>query len=106
MSGRVPIEKSSTTTKSAVAGGAGRLLSYLLYYYAFELRTEVGSTIEDWSAGATIGGSVIPNLPDLARMRRERFGRLQDQLEASGLDGLVLLGSSSVTYATRAAMPA
>jgi Xaa-Pro dipeptidase len=66
----------------------------------------VGSGIEDWSAGATIGGSVIPDLPDLARMRRERFQKLQDQLTAGGLDGLVLLGSSAVTYATGAAMPA
>jgi Xaa-Pro aminopeptidase len=39
-------------------------------------------------------------------MRRERFGRLQAQLEAQGVDGLVLLGSSSVAYATGAAAPA
>jgi Xaa-Pro dipeptidase len=39
-------------------------------------------------------------------MRRERYQRLQDQLEAHGVDGLVLLGSSSVAYATGAAMPA
>jgi Xaa-Pro dipeptidase len=62
-------------------------------------------TIDDWSAGATIGGSAIPPLPDLARMRRQRFQRLQDQLEARGIDGLVLLGSSSVAYATGAAVP-
>jgi Xaa-Pro dipeptidase len=49
---------------------------------------------------------VIPDLPDLVRMRRERFQRLQDQLSVAGLDGLVLLGSSAVTYATGAAMPA
>jgi Xaa-Pro dipeptidase len=49
---------------------------------------------------------VIPNLPDLARMRRERFDRLQDQLSVAGLDGLVLLGSSAVVYATGADMPA
>jgi Xaa-Pro dipeptidase len=66
----------------------------------------VGNAIEDWSAGATIGGSVIPVLPDPARMRRERFQKLQDGLSAGGLDGLVLLGSSSVVYATGAAMPA
>jgi Xaa-Pro dipeptidase len=64
-----------------------------------------GPTIDDWSAGATIGGLAIPALPDLARMRRERFHRLQDQLDAAGIDGLVLLGSSSVAYATGAAMP-
>ncbi|HEX3547426.1 MAG TPA: Xaa-Pro peptidase family protein [Mycobacterium sp.] len=45
-------------------------------------------------------------MPDLARMRRERFRRLQDQLDAQGVDGLVLLGSSSVAYATGVAEPA
>ena len=49
---------------------------------------------------------MIPGLPDLVRMRRERFDRLQEQLSVGGLDGLVLLGSSAVTYATGAAMPA
>ena len=39
-------------------------------------------------------------------MRAERFDRLQLQLEAQGVDGLVLLGSSSVAYATGAAAPA
>ena len=62
--------------------------------------------IDDWAAGATIGGRAIPDLPDLRRMRSERFERLQHQLEARGVDGLVLLGSSSVAYATGAAAPA
>jgi Xaa-Pro dipeptidase len=39
-------------------------------------------------------------------MRIERFARLQDQLDAQGVDGLVLLGSSSVAYATGSAEPA
>jgi len=39
-------------------------------------------------------------------MRGERFQRLQRQLEAQGVDGLVLLGSSAVAYATGAAAPA
>lgn len=39
-------------------------------------------------------------------MRADRFRRLQEQLEAQGVDGLVLLGSSSVAYATGAAVPA
>ena len=56
-------------------------------------------SIDDWPAGATIGGLAIPSMPDLARMRRERFERLQEQLDAQGIDGLVLLGSSSVAYA-------
>jgi Xaa-Pro dipeptidase len=61
---------------------------------------------EDRSAGETIGGQTIPARPDLARMRSQRLGRLHDQLDAHGLDGLVLLGSSSVAYATGAAVPA
>jgi Xaa-Pro dipeptidase len=65
-----------------------------------------GAAIDDWPAGATIGGSAIPALPDLARMRRDRFRRLQDHLDTQGIDGLVLLGSSSVAYATGAAVPA
>jgi Xaa-Pro dipeptidase len=44
-------------------------------------------------------------MPDLARMRKERFQRLQDQLGAQGVDAVVLLGSSSVAYATGAAEP-
>src|SRR3954470_6429121 len=39
-------------------------------------------------------------------MRRERFERLQQQLDVQGVDGLVLLASSSVAYATGAATPA
>lgn len=39
-------------------------------------------------------------------MRAERFQRLQHQLDTQGLDGLVLLGSSSLSYATGAAVPA
>ena len=45
-------------------------------------------------------------MPDLARMRAERYRRLQDQLDAQGVDGLVLLGSSAVAYATGAGEPA
>ena len=39
-------------------------------------------------------------------MRRERFSRLQTQLDTHGVDGLVLLGSSSVAYASGLNMPA
>jgi Xaa-Pro aminopeptidase len=39
-------------------------------------------------------------------MRRERFERLQYQLEVQGVEGLILLGSSSVAYATGATAPA
>src|SRR5713101_6764246 len=44
--------------------------------------------------------------PDLARMRRERYGRLQDQLAAQRLDALLLLGGSNVEYATGTRVPA
>ncbi len=62
-------------------------------------------TVDDWAGGATIGGLPIPDEPDLARMRADRHRRLQHNLEAGGLDGLVLLGSSSVAYATGAEGP-
>jgi Xaa-Pro dipeptidase len=39
-------------------------------------------------------------------MRGERYQRLQQQLDANGADGLVLLGSSAVGYATGMAVPA
>jgi len=63
-------------------------------------------TIDDWVGGATIGGLPIPVLPDLGRMRRERHLRVQRQLEIQGIDGLVLLGTSNVAYATGAEPPA
>jgi len=62
-------------------------------------------TVDDWASGATIEGVAVPGVPDLARMRTERHQRLQGQLEAQGLDGLVLLGSSGVAYATGAEIP-
>src|SRR5882757_3600456 len=99
-SGRVTIDMPSHTRALLLC----RLITLSLRYYAFAFGG--GRAIEDWSAGATVGGAVIPDLPDLARMRRERFGRLQAELSAAGLDGLVLLGSSSVVYSTGAAMPA
>ncbi|MGO8862038.1 MAG: M24 family metallopeptidase [Acidimicrobiales bacterium] len=61
--------------------------------------------VDDWAAGATIAGLGVPGLPDLARMRRERHRRLQEQLELQELDGLVLLGTSSVAYASGAEPP-
>jgi Xaa-Pro dipeptidase len=64
------------------------------------------ASTDDWPAGATIGGQAIPAQPDLARMRAQRWQLLQHQLTAQHLDGLVLLGSSSVSYATGAAGPA
>ncbi len=61
--------------------------------------------IEDWSAGATIGGRPIPALPDMERLRAERFAKIQDQLEAQNIDGLVVLGSAGVAHTTGADAP-
>ena len=55
--------------------------------------------------GATVNGRSIPDRPDLGRMRAERFARLQEILTSQELDGLVLLGSSAVTYAAGLAAP-
>ncbi|HZT67847.1 MAG TPA: Xaa-Pro peptidase family protein [Acidimicrobiales bacterium] len=52
-----------------------------------------------------IRGAPIPDAPDLARMRAERHAKLQEQMEAHGLDGLLLIGSSNVAYATGAGSP-
>lgn len=54
---------------------------------------------------ADVDGAPVPDRPDLARMRRDRHAKLQAQLEAQGLDGLLLLGTSAVSYATGAAAP-
>ena len=48
----------------------------------------------------------VPLEADRARMRAERHVKLQDQLAAQGLDGLLLLGTSAVSYATGADAPA
>jgi Xaa-Pro dipeptidase len=48
----------------------------------------------------------VPLEADRARMRAERHAKLQDQLAAQGLDGLLLLGTSAVSYATGADAPA
>jgi len=54
---------------------------------------------------ATVDGRAIPEAPDLARMRRDRMARLQEQLAAQDLAGLVLLWPSAVSYATGAHSP-
>jgi Xaa-Pro aminopeptidase len=54
----------------------------------------------------TVDGRAIPEFPDLAGMRRERMARLQEQLSAQGLAGLVLLQPSAVSYASGAHFPA
>jgi Xaa-Pro dipeptidase len=52
-----------------------------------------------------IAATPIPSEPDLGRMHRERHDRVQQQMAAAGLDGLVLLGSSAVSYATGGLTP-
>jgi Xaa-Pro aminopeptidase len=52
-----------------------------------------------------VNGRTIPSSPDLPRLRAERFARLQDELAHQGLDGLVLLSTSAVTYAAGLSMP-
>lgn len=53
----------------------------------------------------TVNGSTVPAVADRPGMRRERHQRLQDQMADHGLDGLLLLGTSAVAYATGAAAP-
>ncbi len=55
---------------------------------------------------AMIGGEPIPASPDLRRMRSQRVDKLQLQMVANRLDGLLLLGTSAVAYATGAVAPA
>jgi Xaa-Pro dipeptidase len=57
------------------------------------------------ATGDTVNGRTIPSSPDLPRLRAERFARLQDELARQGLDGLVLLSTSAVTYAAGLSMP-
>jgi Xaa-Pro aminopeptidase len=47
----------------------------------------------------------IPATADLARMQRERGARLRTLMREQGLDALVLLGNTNVTYATGAVWP-
>ena len=53
----------------------------------------------------TVDGRQVPAEADRARMAVERHARLQRQLAEQGVDGLLLLGTSAVAYATGAAAP-
>jgi len=47
----------------------------------------------------------LPSPPDLGRMRRDRSARLRSLMADKGIDALVLLDNSNVTYATGATWP-
>ena len=57
-------------------------------------------------SGATVAGAPVPDVPDVERMARERYDRLQSLLEEHSLDAFLLLGGSAVLYATGALTPA
>jgi Xaa-Pro aminopeptidase len=50
-------------------------------------------------------GLVIPETPDLTRMRRESGARLRSAMAERGVDALILLGNSAVVYATGTSWP-
>lgn len=54
---------------------------------------------------STVAGVTVPSLPDLARMRAERVARLREGMDRAGLDALLLIGTSNVSYATGARAP-
>jgi Xaa-Pro dipeptidase len=50
-------------------------------------------------------GLVIPETPDLARMRRETGARLRSAMAERGVDAMILLGNNAVVYATGTSWP-
>ncbi|OJZ72232.1 peptidase [Mycobacterium paraffinicum] len=56
-------------------------------------------------AGAGTSSLVIPETPDLGRMRRETGTRLRSAMAERGVDALILLGNSAVVYATGTSWP-
>ncbi|HEU5082020.1 MAG TPA: Xaa-Pro peptidase family protein [Acidimicrobiales bacterium] len=65
----------------------------------------MGVTFAGATTSASVGGTPIPDEPDLARLRVERSARLRDAMRGAGVDVLVVLGTSGVHYATGARMP-
>src|SRR5215470_20173665 len=55
--------------------------------------------------GGTVNGDPIPEVPDLARMRRQRSSRLRASMRERRVDALLLLGTSAVQYASGAPAP-
>jgi Xaa-Pro dipeptidase len=56
-------------------------------------------------AGTATGSLVIPETPDLGRMRRETGTRLRSAMAERGVDALILLGNNAVVYATGTSWP-
>ncbi|WP_102419566.1 Xaa-Pro peptidase family protein [Mycobacterium sp. 4858] len=63
------------------------------------------TTVAPAVATATARGLVIPDTPDLVRMRRETGARLRAAMAERDVDALILLGNSAVVYATGASWP-
>lgn len=57
------------------------------------------------AAGSSGTPAVIPESPDLARMRRETGVRLRSAMAERGVDALILLGNNAVVYATGTSWP-
>ena len=56
--------------------------------------------------GSSAGdGLVIPETPDLTRMRRETGARLRTAMAERGVDAMILLGNNAVVYATGTSWP-
>jgi Xaa-Pro dipeptidase len=55
--------------------------------------------------GGTVNGDPIPEVPDLARMRRQRSARLRGVMAERGVDALLVLGTGAVQYAAGAPAP-
>lgn len=53
----------------------------------------------------TLTRPLIPETPDLTRMRRETGARLRTAMAERGVDAMVLLGNSAVVYATGTSWP-
>ncbi|MBN2624403.1 MAG: aminopeptidase P family protein [Acidimicrobiales bacterium] len=52
-----------------------------------------------------VAPAALPPAPDLDRMRRERTQRVRDAMRRKGIDALILLGNTNVTYATGVVWP-
>ena len=53
----------------------------------------------------TVAGVRVPDAPDLRRLHADRLSRLRAEMARAGVDGLLLLGTGNVAYATGALAP-